>query len=204
MTTQFTQDPSYTRYLIKEQKVWWKSLLDVQLLCRWNLHRLNPGFVLDIGCGIGRNLINLKGNGVGIDHNFHSVQFVQKLGYEAFMPDEFQKSFFNTVGRFDTILISHVVEHMRQNEAVKLLKRYEYLLKQGGKFIIITPQEAGYKKDPTHVEFMNFAKLRYIIKELKCEILKEYSFPFPRILGYLFIHNEFISVAAKNAPFRCG
>jgi 2-polyprenyl-3-methyl-5-hydroxy-6-metoxy-1,4-benzoquinol methylase len=197
MNIQSTQEPCYTMQLIKEQKVWWKSCLDVQFFSRWNLNRLNPGFVLDIGCGIGRNLINLKGNGVGIDHNFNSVQFVRKLGYKAFMPDEFQKSIFNTTGRFDTIIVAHVFEHMKKNEAVELLKRYEYLLKQGGKIIIITPQEAGYKKDPTHIEFMDFVKLRYIMKELKFEILKEYSFPFPRIFGNLFIYNEFVSVNSR-------
>ncbi len=37
------------------------------------LTRINPGFVLDVGCGLGRNLANIGGYGVGVDHNSESV-----------------------------------------------------------------------------------------------------------------------------------
>lgn len=71
---QDTKNQSYSERLLNKQTAKWKEILDVQAPYRWNLQRLNLGFTLDIGCGIGRNLINLKGNGIGIDHNFHSVE----------------------------------------------------------------------------------------------------------------------------------
>jgi hypothetical protein len=46
-----------------------RRLVDPQRPYRWNLRRHQPGFVLDIGCGIGRNLEHVDGHGVGIDHN---------------------------------------------------------------------------------------------------------------------------------------
>jgi SAM-dependent methyltransferase len=192
-----TKDADYADLLIKKQTTWWRHSL--QTPYRWNLRRLKLGFVLDIGCGIGRNLIILKGNGVGIDHNRKSVEFAKKRRYHAFTPAEFRRSAFNVAGRFDSILLSHVAEHMRKGEVISLLKKYASLLRPGGMLIIICPQEAGYNGGPTHVEFMDFAKLRGIAKELGFTVLKEYSFPFPHIFGRFFTYNEFICVSRKPA-----
>lgn len=195
--TPTTQYMDYTNRLVKKQRIWWKRFFDVQAPYRWNLQRLKPGFTFDIGCGIGRNLINLKGNGIGIDHNLHSVQIARKRGLTVFTPEEFHTSPYNTPQQFDSLLLSHVAEHMNQKEVVELLTQYIHLLKLGGKLILITPQEVGYKSDSTHVEFMDFAKLRNIVDKLGLTTLKVYSFPFPRFFGNLFIYNEFISVSFK-------
>jgi SAM-dependent methyltransferase len=193
-----TKNPEYTDLLIKKQRVWWKRLLDVQAPYRWNLQRLKPGFTLDIGCGIGRNLIPLKGQGVGIDHNVQSVEIARGQGFIAFTPEEFQNSEFIFHQQFDSLLLAHVAEHMTQQEVVELVNRYLHLLKSGGKLIMITPQEAGYESDLTHVEFMDFSKLRHINEHLGLSIIKEYSFPFPRFVGRFFTYNEFVSVGRKN------
>lgn len=193
-----TQDKDYTNLLVEKQIVGWKRFFDVQAPYRWNLQRLKPGLTLDIGCGIGRNLINLKGKGVGIDHNLNSVQIARSLGFTAFTPEEFQNSAFNTSQKFDSLLLSHVAEHMNQKEVVELLREYITVLKPEGKLIIITPQEAGYESDPTHVEFMDFLKLRNVTSQLGFEVLKEYSFPFPRVIGHFFTYNEFISVSCPT------
>ena len=193
-----TQDKEYTNLLVGKQIVGWKRFFDVQAPYRWNLQQLKPGLTLDIGCGIGRNLINLKGKGIGIDHNLNSVQVARNLGLTAFTPEEFQNSHFNTSQRFDSLLLSHVAEHMNQKKVSELLREYITLLKPKGKLIIITPQEAGYKSDPTHVEFMDFLKLCNITSQLGFKVLKEYSFPFPRVVGHFFMFNEFISVSCRT------
>jgi hypothetical protein len=38
----------------------------------------------DVGCGLGRNLGHLDGNGVGVDHNAESVAIAQSRGLRAF------------------------------------------------------------------------------------------------------------------------
>jgi SAM-dependent methyltransferase len=192
-----TQDENYTARLVAKESAWWKRLLDAQAPYRWNLRRLKMGFTLDIGCGIGRNLINLDGNGIGIDHNPKSVEIAKPRGLQAFTADEFNKSPFNAPGRFDSILLSHVAEHMTEREAIALLKSYLHLAKPGGRAIIITPQEMGYRSDPTHVQFMDFQSLERIVSESGLALVKQYSFPFPRLFGRLFKHNEFISVSRK-------
>jgi 2-polyprenyl-3-methyl-5-hydroxy-6-metoxy-1,4-benzoquinol methylase len=193
-----TRGSDYTQRLMDVQNIWYKRFIDVQLPYRWNLQRLKHGLTLDIGCGIGRNLLNLRGQGVGIDHNADSVQIARQRGLTAFTPEQFQVSSFNEPERFDSLLLSHVAEHMTLAEAVEVLRQHLHLLKHGGKVIIFTPQEAGQRSDPTHVEFMDLKKLREITVQLRLSILKEYSFPFPRIFGHLFLYNEFVSVSCKK------
>lgn len=188
----------YTDILVKKQMMWWKRLLDVQAPYRWNLQRLKPGYTLEIGCGIGRNLMHLKGQGVGIDHNLPSVEIARKQGLTAFTPEEFEGSDFDIPQRFDSLLLAHVAEHMTQYEVVELLRKYMPFLKLGGRLIMITPQEAGYRSDSTHVEFMDFPKLTNISKQLGLNILQEYSFPFLRFAGHFFTYNEFVSVSCKD------
>ena len=193
-----TQDEQYSARLLTKESAWWKRLLDVQAPYRWNLRRLNPGFTLDIGCGLGRNLAHLNGEGVGVDHNARSVEIAKSRGLRAFVTDEFQKSPFNSPGRFDSLLLAHVAEHMTESEVTALLKTYIHLVKPGGQVIIITPQESGYQSDPTHVQFMDFECLRRVVQESGLVPVKEYSFPFPRAFGRLFKYNEFVSVSKKQ------
>jgi SAM-dependent methyltransferase len=194
-----TESLDYTNRLINKQSPLWKKIaskyIDLQIPYRWNLKRLNPGLTLEIGCGIGRNLSTLQDLGIGIDHNIHSIEVCRSLGLHAFTPGEFQSSPFNKPNTFDSLLLAHVAEHMSLEKVIEVLSEYSNLLKPNGKLIIITPQEVGYRSDSTHVEFMDFSKLRYIHSNLNFRLINEYSFPFPRIFGHLFIYNEFISVS---------
>ena len=192
-----TRDEKYTERLVSKESIWWKRLIDAQAPYRWNLRRLNLGFTLDIGCGVGRNLLHLSGNGVGIDHNRASVEVARSRGLTAFLPDEFDRSEFNLPHRFDAILIAHVLEHMTEPEAAELLERYLGLLKPGGRVVLITPQERGFKSDATHVQFMDFAALSRLSEMAGLLPVREYSFPFPRAAGRVFTHNEFVSLSAK-------
>jgi len=193
-----TKDSQYTERLLSES-AGWKSIVPVQAPYRWNLRRLNPGFVLDLGCGIGRNLAHLDGNGVGIDHNAASVEAARTRGLKAFTPEEFRESDHNRAGSFDSIIAAHVLEHMTEPEAVDLLNEYASLVKEDGRLILITPQEAGFKSDPTHVEFLDFPRLRSIAASAGFPVqIKEYSFPFPRSFGRIFKHNEFVAVQKRR------
>ena len=192
-----TRDPSYTARLVATQSACWKRWLDVQAPYRWNLRRLNLGFTLDIGCGIGRNLVNLSGYGVGVDHNEDFVKIANDRGLRVFTPEQFGVTPFNAVHRFESILLAHVAEHMTEQQVAKLLSDYLDLLKPEGQVILITPQEAGYRSDPTHVQFMDFEALRRIARELGLTHVREYSFPFVRFVGRWFRHNEFVSISKK-------
>ena len=178
-----TRERGYAERLERLSGAGWKRWLDVQAPYRWNVRRLGLGHVLDVGCGIGRNLVHLGGDGVGIDHNPRAVQVARARGCRAFTPDEFAVSQFATEGSFDGLLLAHVVEHMHFAEAVRLLEEHLRFVRPGGRVVLIAPQEAGYRSDPTHVEFM--------------EHERAYSFPFPRFVGRIFPHNEFVAVGRR-------
>ncbi|HZZ81596.1 MAG TPA: hypothetical protein VFE62_24045 [Gemmataceae bacterium] len=88
---------------------------------------------------------------------------------------------------------------MTLSEFVALLNNNLKFVKVGGAVILITPQEAGYRSDPTHVEFIDFDKHSAIFRQTNLNLEKAYSFPFPRLVGRFFRHNEFVSVARKVA-----
>jgi SAM-dependent methyltransferase len=194
-----TAAPGYARRLSRLQTAGWKQWLDVQRPYRWHLQQLRPGFTLDVGCGIGRSLEHLHGDGVGVDHNVESVEVARARGFTAFTPDEFAASEFAAPGRFDALLCAHVVEHMRHADALAMLEAYLPFVRDGGQVILITPQEAGYRSDPTHEEFVDFAGLFDLLGRLGVERRVVRSFPFPRAVGRWFRYNEFV-VAGDVRP----
>ncbi len=192
-----TSSEAYADRLRTRGSAWWKRLLRVQAIYRWNLRRLKPGFTLDVGCGIGRNLDHLDGNGVGVDHNPTAVVEAQRRGFTAFTPQEFAVSPQAKEGRFDSILLAHVVEHMTSGEAVELVGRYLPFVAPSGTAIFICPQESGFRSDSTHVEFADFESLRRLCEDVGLRATKTYSFPFPRFVGRFFRYNESVVVGRR-------
>ena len=76
------------------------------------------------------------------------------------------------------------------------------MLRAGGRLVILCPQEAGFRSDATHVEFMDFDRLRRIASRLGLATERTYSFPFPRWAGRVFTYNEFVVVSRKSAGAR--
>ena len=176
----------------------WKRVLSVQAPYRWNLRRMHPGFVLDVGCGIGRNLAHLVGHAVGVDHNERCVETARERGYIAFTSQDFATSEYAQPSTFDSILLSHVLEHMTEAEALSVIGQYLPFLKADGRLIVITPQELGQRSDPTHVRLVDFAASEAIAEALNFEVVTQRSFPFPRVFGSLFKYNEFVVVCEKR------
>jgi 2-polyprenyl-3-methyl-5-hydroxy-6-metoxy-1,4-benzoquinol methylase len=192
-----TRDDAYTERLTTLGGSSWKRFFDVQAPYRWNIRRLKLGFTLDVGCGIGRNLLHLGGDGVGVDHNATSVAEANARGCTAFTPEDFASSEYARKGRFDSLLLAHVVEHMTAREASTLVTEQLKYVRAGGQVVLIAPQEAGYRSDKTHVEFMDFARLEAILSDAGACVERSFSFPFPRFVGRIFLHNEFVAVGRK-------
>jgi SAM-dependent methyltransferase len=192
-------NPEYTRRLVELQQVWWKRILPVQAPYRWNLRRLKLGTTLDLGCGIGRNLEGLH-DAVGLDYDADSVAFARSRGLEAYLPEEFAASARNRPGAFDSLLLSHVAEHLTPDELEAFVRHYVRCLRPGGKLVVICPQERGYASDATHREFVDFDAMRKLATRLDFDVRRLYSFPFPRSFGRLFVYNEFVMVASCREP----
>lgn len=192
-----TADRSYTHRLARLQAAWWKQVLGVQAPYRWNLRRLRPGFVLDIGCGLGRNLAHVDGHGVGIDHNEHSVATARAAGLTVMTPEEFERSEHAVPARFDSLLFAHVLEHLTPQEMEELVGRHLPYLRSDGRVIVITPQERGHASDPTHVTFVDAEAARRLLHGLGLTVTRSYSFPLPRLAGRWFTYNELVTIAQR-------
>ena len=190
-----TQHISYTQRLSGVQ---WKRFLGAQISYQWNLRRLQPGYTLDIGCGIGRNLLHLKGHGVGVDHNPHSIAMAQKMGLNAFSPEDFLERHKKHPVAFDSLLSAHVAEHMPRTQFKDLIQCYLPFLKPKGKLILICPQQKGFRSDPTHVLYYDLTLLKSITQELGFDVDRSYSFPFPEWMGKYFTHNEFVVLGVRH------
>ena len=189
-----TRDIAYTTHLARE--VWWKRLLNVQLPYRLHLQRLGLGRVLDVGCGVGRNLAHLRRGGahVGVDHNPTSIALAKERGLCAYTLEEFDNLDSELLGRFDTILMSHLLEHLTLDEARQIIKRYRGYLQPKGRLVIITPQEAGFRSDPTHITMMTPIIVYNLGRELGFRVEAQYSFPFPEWAGSIFKYNEYVAI----------
>jgi 2-polyprenyl-3-methyl-5-hydroxy-6-metoxy-1,4-benzoquinol methylase len=190
-----SSNDDYADYLHQRSAPLWKRVLNVQAPYRWNLRRLKPGYMLEVGCGIGRNLSHIDGNGVGVDPNKACVRAATLKGLTAYTDVDFATSPHAAPHSFDSLLVSHVLEHMSEAEAEALLAAYVGFVKPGGKIILITPQELGFATDPTHVNFADFACMRGIAGRVGMRVVSEFSFPFPRTFGKFFRYNEFVLLA---------
>jgi 2-polyprenyl-3-methyl-5-hydroxy-6-metoxy-1,4-benzoquinol methylase len=187
-------DAAYTERL---KGVRWKQVLNTQAPYKWNLRRLDLGHVLDVGCGIGRNLGHLDGNGVGVDVSPTSIAEARARGFTAYTAEEFPTCADAKPERYDSLLFAHVLEHMTHNQAVSLVGTYLPYLRHGGTVVIIVPQQAGFASDPTHVEFVDRVGLGRIEAAHRLESVRLYSFPFPPVVGKVFLHNETIALSRK-------
>jgi len=160
------------------------------------LASLDLGLTLDIGCGIGRNLKNIC-RVVGVDINNRAVQIAKENGLDAYTLQDFQESKWAREGLFDSLLFSHVLEHMDKNAAKETVKFYLPFLRKQGSVVLIAPQERGYRSDLAHLTFMDFEQLVEMLASLKVGIVRTCSFPFPRVTGRFFKYNEFVVIGRK-------
>ncbi len=193
-----TNSPSYTNRLVRIQGGVVKKLLWPINPYRWNIRRVCRGKVLDVGCGIGRNLRYLgESRNVGVDHNLDSVEICRKSGFRSFIPQDFHQAISDE--KFQTLLLSHVVEHLTFDEAHSLLEQYLPYMERAARLVIICPQQRGFASDNTHVTYFDESNLRRLLQDLRCGTVTYRSFPLPRIFGKSFIYNEHVVVVQLSA-----
>ena len=189
-----TSSSWYTDRLRSRPQSFWKRVVPNPY--RWNLRHLKLGRVLDVGCGVGRCLAFLDGNGVGVDHNPTSVDECRARGFDAYTPEAFALL---ELGSFDTLLLSHVIEHLDPDSAENLVRSYLPYIRGGGRIVLITPQQAGQRSDPTHVTFVDAEAAQSLLASVHIPVSRVRSFPFPRPLGRFFVHNETIAIGTLSS-----
>ena len=153
--------------------------------------------MLDIGCGLGRGLKFLDGNGVGVDHNLTFVEACRRDGLTAFTAEGFLESEFAQGSRFDSLILMHVLEHLDDGQADDIFDTYLPYVRSGGSVVCVTPQERGFASDPTHTVFVDDSYLVSLLERHDLTVDRVRSFPLPRSFGKSFIYNEFTIRATK-------
>lgn len=195
-----TSGVSYSERLQKFEKRW-KRILRVHYPYMKSIQKLKLGKSLDIGCGIGRVLTWLPEGSVGIDHNETSINFCKTKGLTAFTIQEFQEAVNRKeieYASFDSLVMTHLLEHLQIDEQISILEEYLPLLRSGGKVFIVTPQEMGFASDPTHITFTDFTMTKKLLESFEIKIIDQQSFPFPRFCGRFFKYNEFHTLGIRN------
>lgn len=195
-----TADRSYADRLASLERRGIRRVIDVQAPYRWNLRRFRLGRVLDVGCGLGRNLANLGSGSVGVDHNAESIRIARARGLTAYTSEEFFAGPEAVPASFDTLLLAHVLEHLPAEQGPELVREYLPFLKPGGRLCFITPQPRGYRSDATHLTYIDLNGLRRRAEQLGASVERAMSFPLPRMFGQVFTYNEFVLVARWPGP----
>lgn len=100
-----------------------------------------PGPIVDVGCGRGMFLAELKAAGyeaIGIDASDESVVACKAKGLDIVQADalEYLKG---QPGRLGGIFLSHVVEHLTPPQVSEFLELARRALRPGGRLIMVTP-----------------------------------------------------------------
>jgi SAM-dependent methyltransferase len=131
--------------------------------------------ILDIGCGLGQFLHELKKRGytnaLGIDINDESLEECKRKNLNCQGIQDIVSFAKENTRKFDFITMSHVLEHIDKNQIIDTLKAIkEYLLKEGGAFIVMVPNAQSNTgaywmyEDFTHSTLFTAGSLFYVLK----------------------------------------
>jgi len=138
------------------------------------------GYVLDIGCGPGVYLDYYSGTSLGIDAHPNNVRICLEKGIQAIEGDANQFVRENT---FDTILISHVLEHLENPD--RIIENAYRSTKPGGRIIIIVPCYKGFVSGLNEeVGHKHFIDEEYVDEKMRSlGTTKIHSSIFPPFIG---------------------
>lgn len=116
------------------------------------------GPTLDFGCGAGQLLRKLPPGSMGIEINPYLIEALMKEGLDVVDYDAVKDDFALSpipVGRFETLVMSHVLEHFAQADQI-LRKLLRSCARVGiRRVVLVLPCARGYRSDATHKTFVN-------------------------------------------------
>lgn len=125
---------------------------------RWILERVHGGALLEVGCGNGgmtRLLAPLVDHVVALDVSEPSLAVVRALDLPNVRAVRALVERYEPDARFDWIVLSEVIEHLRSPEAV--IPRLVGWLAPGGTLLITTPR--GHWESDEHLQEFTFHRL---------------------------------------------
>lgn len=136
------------------------------------------GYVLDVGCGLGSYIGEYPGPHLGIDAHENNVKHCQQKKINAIKADA---SSFVQENTFDTVLLSHILEHLTEPSRA-LENAYLSAKGGGGLIIIVVPCLIGFMRGFNdlvgHKQFVSEEYVdHYLLGRFGCKKLRSYSFP---------------------------
>ncbi|GEM_PF-6843710 len=123
-----------------------------------------PGQWLDIGCGTGILLDDVKSRGhtqtVGVESDSRLATIATEQGHQILVGNaqEILADLVRVKAKFDVISASHLIEHLHPTDASNLINNAASLLADGGILVVETPNAqdsrvmlGSFYRDPTHV-----------------------------------------------------
>ncbi|KQQ80069.1 hypothetical protein ASF73_02575 [Xanthomonas sp. Leaf131] len=155
------------------------------------------GPTLDFGCGVGELLGRLPEGSRGLEYNHSTVAYCRSRGlavdhYDG-VADDWQLSVIPDSTRFESMVVSHVLEHLEEPAAV-LGKLAQAACRLGvQRLLVIVPGKAGFHSDSTHLTFVDTGLLSHpqVVGETGFRLETLRYFPLDqRWLGEWFTHHE--------------
>jgi SAM-dependent methyltransferase len=129
--------------------------------------------ILDIGCGHGGMLSALAragyANAEGVEIDEEAVSFCRRNGLKISSLDLLSSEAL-TLGKFDLIIMNHVLEHFPKDKIVEALRQIKNLLNPGGELYIAVPNAQSNTgsywafEDFTHSTLFTSGSLFYVAK----------------------------------------
>lgn len=174
------------------------------------LQEVKPGKLLDIGCGNGYFLQQMRSRGwdvVGIDFDEKAVEVVKSIGIEAYVGDLSELTFEDN--SFDAITLNNVIEHLY--DPLECLQKARNLLRDGGQLTVITPniESLGHQhfkqywrglETPRHLFLFSPKTLTNIAQKAGFKHIKSFTGLKLKELIKPGILNESAKIEAKNQP----
>lgn len=155
------------------------------------------GPTLDFGCGVGELLARLPAGSKGLEYNPATVEHCRSMGLDVDWydgtSDDWQLSMLEGHQRFESMVVSHVLEHLESPRTV-----LQKLLAAAGRLgmenvLVIVPGRAGFAIDDTHLTFVDQALLQdpAVVAGTGFKMQRPMYFPFDmRWLGDWLPHHE--------------
>lgn len=131
--------------------------------------------ILDIGCGFGQMLINLRKRGYknlkGIDICKESCDYCSSKGLDVNLIEDIIPFSKKNDEKYDFIIMAHVLEHIEKNRMIETIECIrKSLLKRGGRMVIMVPNAQSNTgaywlfEDFTHKFLFTVRSLSFVLK----------------------------------------
>jgi len=161
------------------------------------------GNVLDLGCGRGEflELLSESGRqGVGVESDPDLVDVCRSKGLKV-ENGEVLKWLHEDKGRWDGIMIGHLIEHLSGSEAYALIQLATQRLTTGGRIVLLTPNPnflpgvGEFWSDLTHVRPYPLRSLHCLLGELGLHIVASGTDPTTRLsMNWRYPYQSMVNV----------